>query len=189
MRNCFFEVSTVKSWCFVALVVANFRSVVISFKDFVKSCPKLLLRRIWLISEFRDQDLLSKYLLILFKRKGCKRFLRYTTLCCVGNFMVYTFSMNPLRIFEWGFNLQRLLPSHGRLPKSGYKGVVLKTTRPFAVRGFESHIFLWIELLQFKKIISEEFRMFNRVKFCLVRGIHFQWWLLHSLSRFWLVPS
>lgn len=100
MRNRFFEVSTVKSWCFVALVVANFRSVVISFKDFVKSCPKLLLRRIWLISEFRDQDLLSKYLLILFKRKDCKRFLRYTTLCCVGKFMVYTFSMNPLRILS-----------------------------------------------------------------------------------------
>ena len=69
-----------------------------SFKDFVKSCPKPLLRRIWLISEFRDQGLLSKYLLILFKRNDFQRSLRYTTLCCVGKFMVFTFSMNPLRI-------------------------------------------------------------------------------------------
>lgn len=55
----------------------NLVSVAISFKDFVKSCPKPLLRRIWLVSKFRDQDLLSKYLLILFKRKDCQRFLRY----------------------------------------------------------------------------------------------------------------
>ena len=75
-------------------------SVAISFKDFVKSCPKPLLRRIWLVSKFRDQDLLSNIPLILFKRKDCQRFLRYTTLYCVENSWFYTFSMNPLRIFE-----------------------------------------------------------------------------------------
>ena len=162
-----------------------------SFKDFVKSCPKPLLRWIWLISEFRDQDLLSKCLLILFKRKDCQRFLRYTTLCCVENSW---FSHFPWILLEFrvGFQSSQVETfPHGRLPKSGYKGTVLKTVRSVK-RRVGSNPTSSFELISVnsRKITSEDFRMVSRVREHFVYwGIHFQRWLLHSLSRFWLVPS
>ena len=42
----------------------------------------------------------------------------------------------------------------GRLPKSGYKGMVLKTIRSFAARGFESHIFLYLNLYEWSDFIT-----------------------------------